>query len=153
MTTLYILKQMRTVCFCSKDFYTEGVIKNKGGFFVGAQTGVGVWTSQCDISSTGNITTNGTITGFGLSITGTSGPSSLLTPTVTGVHINNYGGYSHIDLAAPTGCYIDFTHAGADSRARMIYTHSTSTFDWSIGVLLHLKCPLRQGAHTLVQHW
>ena len=26
---------------CSKDFYTEGLIKNKGGFSVGAQTGVG----------------------------------------------------------------------------------------------------------------
>jgi hypothetical protein len=50
---------------CSKDFYTEGVIKNKGGFSVGAQTGVGVWTSQCDISSTGNISTNGTITSTG----------------------------------------------------------------------------------------
>ena len=47
---------------CSKDVYTEGLIKNKGGFSVGAQTGVGVWTSQCDISSTGNISTNGTIT-------------------------------------------------------------------------------------------
>jgi hypothetical protein len=41
------------------------VIKNKGGFSVGEQTGVGVWTSQCDISSTGNITTNGTIASTG----------------------------------------------------------------------------------------
>ena len=38
---------------CSKDVYTEGLIKNKGGFSFGAQTGVGVWTSQSDISSTG----------------------------------------------------------------------------------------------------
>ena len=68
---------------CLNFVYTEGLIKNKGGFSVGAQSGVGVWTSQCDISSTGNITTNGTITSAGnitssgyLACTGTTKPSS-----------------------------------------------------------------------------
>jgi hypothetical protein len=63
--TIYLEANANGV-LCSKDLYTEGVIKNKGGFSVGEQTGVGVWTQQCGISSTGNITTNGTITGFGL---------------------------------------------------------------------------------------
>ena len=94
MTTLYILRLNQNGVLCSKDFDTEGLIQNKGGFSVGAQTGVGVWTSQCDISSTGNMTTNGTISsaglikGFSLSITGAS-TSAALTPTVAGVHLSN----------------------------------------------------------------
>ena len=64
--TIYLEAQPNGM-LCSKDlFYTEGLIKNKGGFSVGAQTRVGVWRSQCDISSIGNITTNGTITSAGL---------------------------------------------------------------------------------------
>ena len=115
MTTPYILKRSQTVCFVRKIFYTEGLIKNKGGFSFGAQTGVGIWTSQCDISSTGNMTTNGTITsagliqGFSLTVTGAS-PSSVLKPAIAGVHINNVGGYAHIDLAGSSsgGSYLDF---------------------------------------------
>ena len=51
---------------CWTDFYTDGLIKNRSGCSVADQTGVGVWTSQCDISATGNMTTNGTITSGGL---------------------------------------------------------------------------------------
>jgi hypothetical protein len=125
--TIYLEANSNGV-LCSQDFNTEGVIKNKGGFSVGAQTGVGVWTSQCDISSTGNMTTNGTITsaglirGFSLSITGES-TATALTPTVAGVHLNNYGGYAFIDLAgtSSSGGYIVFTTAGTYMKGRMVY--------------------------------
>ena len=65
--TIYLEANANGV-LCSKDVYTEGLIHDKGGFSLGAQAGVGVWTSQCDISSIGNMTTNGTITSAGLII-------------------------------------------------------------------------------------
>jgi hypothetical protein len=117
-------------------FYTDGLIKIRSGFSVGDKTGVGVWTSQCSISSTGNMTANGTIAlagliqGFALTVTGSS-PVSALTPTVAGVHLNNYGGYAHIDLAGAntsTGGYIDFTVAGTDAKGRFVYRHASSQF-------------------------
>ena len=58
--------------------------------------------AQCSISSAGNILTSGTITstrliqGCSLTIIRNS-PSSALVPTVASVHLNNFGGYAHID--------------------------------------------------------
>ena len=122
------------------EIYTDGLINNRSVFAIGDQTGVGVWTSQRDISATSNITTNGTITsagliqGFALTVTGSS-PVSAFTPTVAGFHLNNCGGYAHIDLAGSstsTGGYIDFTVAGTDSQGRMVYRHASSQFEWNI---------------------
>ena len=68
--------------------------EHKRVFSVGDQTAVGVWTPQCSISSTGNMTTNDTITspglinGCSLSVPGDS-PASALIPIVAGVHLNN----------------------------------------------------------------
>ena len=118
---------MQTVCFGRKIFYTEGLIKNKGGFSVGAQTGVGVWTSQRDISSTGNMTTNRTITATGaisggtitstgyLAVTGTSGRPTV--PTVQGCFIGSQkGGHIAIELTSATGglSYTDLNQPKAD---------------------------------------
>jgi hypothetical protein len=114
---------------CSNDFYTEGVIKNKGGFSVGAQTGVGVWTQQCGISSTGNITTNGTITSTGNitssagNVTGKTGIFNTISctgtlasvvPTVSGVHAGLLNDYAVIEMPATNGGYIDIGIAGSD---------------------------------------
>ena len=149
--TIYLEANANGV-LCSKDFYTEGVIKNKGGFSVGAQTGVGVWTSHCDISSTGNISTNGTITsagliqGFSLTVTGSS-PSSVLTPAIAGVHINNFGGYAHIDLAGSSsgGGYLDFGNAGADYKGRMVYRNASNQFEWYINSSGTIRMSLAAG--------
>ena len=70
------------------------------------------------MTTNGTITSAGLIQGFSLTVTGSS-PVSALTPTVAGVHLNNYGGYAHIDLAGAktsSGGYIDFTIAGTDMR-------------------------------------
>ena len=77
-------------------------------------------TTNGTISSVGNITTNGSLLGLSLSITRSS-PVSASTPTVAGVHLNNYSGNAHIDLAGSSsggGC-IDFTIVGT---VRMAYS-------------------------------
>ena len=81
--------------------YTDGLLKNSSVFSVGDQTAVGVWTPQCSISPTGNMTTNGTLTSAeiitcgAISVTGSSTSASLI-PTVAGIHGNNYGGYAFL---------------------------------------------------------
>jgi hypothetical protein len=96
---------------CSSDFYTEGVIKNKGGFSVGAQTGVGVWTSQCDISSTGNMTTKGTITSTRANNPATNG--------------------GQIFLNGSTGNRIDFANNGMNPPAFTTRSTGTKICLWS----------------------
>ena len=122
MTTLYILKHTQTVCFVRNIFYTEGLIKNKGGFSVGAQTGVGVWTSQCDISSTGNITTNGTITSAGyLAVTGTTGRPTV--PSAMGCYLGcDNGTHAALELCGINGAYVEFTTPGVDFKGNFQYT-------------------------------
>jgi hypothetical protein len=131
-----------------KDFYTEGVIKNKGGFSVGAQTGVGVWTAQCDISSTGNISTNGTITSTGNitssagNVTGKTGIFNTIsctgtlasvTQTVSGVHAGLLNDYAIIEMPATNGGYIDIGIAGSDYKGRLLYSNSSNAWTWRVG--------------------
>jgi hypothetical protein len=152
MTTPNILRLNQTVCFVRNMFYTEGMIKNKGGLSVVAQRGVGVWTSQCDISSIGNMTTKGTITsaglikGLSLSITGESTVAALK-PSVAGVRANYYAGYAFIDLAGASngGGFIDFTTAGTDMKGRMLYRNSSSQFEWNIADNYTAKMTLQAG--------
>ena len=71
---------------CWTDLYTDGMIKNRNGFSVGDQTSVDTWTSQCRISSTGIITTNGSISATGSieggSITTSSGRISSFSGSI-----------------------------------------------------------------------
>ena len=114
--------------------------------------GVGVWTSQCDISSSGNMTTNctiasaGLIQGFSLTVTG-SLPVSALTPTLPGVHLNSYGGYAHIDFAGSSsgGGYLDSGTAGTDYKGRMVYRNSSNQFEWYINSSGIIKMALAAG--------
>jgi len=108
--TIYLEANANGV-LCLKDFYTEGVIKNKGGFSVGAQTGVGVWTSQCDISSTGNISTNGTITSTRANNPATNG--------------------GQIFLNGMTGSRIDFANNGVNPPAFNTRSNGTKICLWS----------------------
>jgi len=131
------------------------LINNKGGFSVGAQTGVGVWTSQRDISSTGNITTNGTIASTGNiatsgSITAsgnvtcnvgtfnwlrcTASSGRPITPTTYGAYLGNDGAaYSALELVCDTVGYIDVTTPNNDSKARYGFHIPSQYWYWSIG--------------------
>ena len=70
---------------------------------------------------------------FSLSITCES-TSTALTPSVAGVHANNYCGYAFIDLAGQStgGGYIDFTSVGTYMKGRMVYRSASSQFEWMV---------------------
>ena len=92
------------------------------------------------------MTTNGTITSaglikcFSLSVTGGS-TSTALTPSVAGVHANNYGDYAFIDLAgtSSSGGYFDFTISGTDMKGRMVCINSSNQFEWYSKFNFHYK--------------
>ena len=79
-------------------------------------------------------------------ITGSS-PVSAITPTVAGVHLNNYGGNAHIVLAGSSSGsgYIDFRISGTDMNGRFMYSFSTSQFDWFIASSFTSKMTLKSG--------
>ena len=121
--TVYLEANANGVLLLLKDFYTQGVIKNKGGFSVGELTGVGVWTSHCDISSTGNISTNGTITSTG---------NITTTGTISSTRSNNTatnGG--QIFLNGSTGNRIDFANNGMNPPAFTTRSTGTKICLWS----------------------
>jgi len=140
--TIYLEANANGV-LCSKDFYTEGVIKNKGGFSVGEQTGVGVWTQQCGISSTGNITTNGTITSSG-NISTTNGNITTTNGSISGRGItltrsNNIatnGG--QIFLNGSSGNRIDFANVGVNPPSFSTRSTGTKICLYSVGDLTNV---------------
>ena len=69
---------------CWTDFYTGSMIKNRNGFSLGDQTSVDTWNSQCNISITGMITTNGS-----RSATGSKEGGSIITSSG---HISSVSG-------------------------------------------------------------
>ena len=112
----------------------DGSIQTDGFIYVGSYTtGTTGWTDKCVIGPAGDMAAVGTITGGSLSIIGQS-TSSILTPTVAGVHINNYGGYAFIDLAGSStgGGYLDFGTNGVYYKGRMVYRTASNQFEWYI---------------------
>ncbi|MFM7988179.1 MAG: hypothetical protein ACKPKO_53590, partial [Candidatus Fonsibacter sp.] len=76
-------------------------------------------------------TSNGTITGRSLAITGTVGRPQI--PTAQGCYIGQAStGYTAIELVSGVGTtyqtYIDFTELNVDFRGRIIYTNATNDF-------------------------
>ena len=71
---------------CWTDEYIDGMIKKRNGFSLGDQTSVDTWTSQCSISSTCIITTNGSLSTTGSidggSITTSSGHIKSLSRSI-----------------------------------------------------------------------
>ena len=87
--------------------------------------------------STGNITTNGTITASG-SINGKHGPftgtGQPLAPTAAGVYFGlDTAAAAGIEICSSSMQFIDFTIPSSDYKGRMIYNNTDSSFNWFVG--------------------
>ena len=87
--------------------------------------------------STGNISTNGTITAAG-NINGKMDHSQVLakptTQTAPGVYIGfDNTAAAGIELCSTSTQYIDFTIEYSDYKGRMIYSNTDSSFNWHVG--------------------
>ena len=99
--------------------------------------------------STGNITTNGTITAGG-NITGSVGSFNYIVcrgttgrpiiPTAIGALLGVDGnrGYCALELCANTGCYVDFATPNFDFSGRVMFMHASASFYWHIGASIRL---------------
>ena len=120
------------------DVYIDTTLKVAGGFLILAQTAIDTWTETMGVSgTTGNITTNGTITAVGNingktgSCTGTGKP---LAPTAAGVYMGlDTTAADGIEICSSSIQYIDFTIPSSDYKRRMTYNNTDSSFHWFLG--------------------
>jgi hypothetical protein len=122
------------------DVYIDAILKVAGGFSIGAQTAVDTWTEKMGVSgTTGNITTNGTITAAG-NITGSVGSFIYIVcrgttgrpiiPTAVGALLgaDGHGAYCALELCANIGCYVDFATPNIVFTGRLMFNHAAASF-------------------------